>query len=746
MIWGRPSLQTILVVFLLSVGLMACGAPDQATRPTAMDEQGASAQNQPMAAQPQVMGISAEASGQQTRVVLQGNSPLTYTAFLLDEPPVVVVDVGAQATPQALGLTAVENGTVDKIEVESVEGMERLSRVRINLTGRTTYHVAREGDNLVVTLDNLAGSPAKAGLQPSENYDAAYVAPSSQAPGAAVVKAVDFKPLGDTGRTRLMIQTDKSIEPQVLARDEGKTIILSISPASIHPHLVRPLDTTYFRSAVNYIKPAPAKGGGVQFLIRLRDVVPYHLGQKGALTYVDFDSSDMAPRTAALPGPAAVESTAVGAGQAGTAQAKPVTVATAGANEPKVYKGQRISLDFQNADIHNILRLIGEVSGKNVVVSDKVVAKVTLKLKEVPWDQALDIILAANQLGVVESGNVLRIDKIEFLRAEKERMLKEQEIDEQQALKVPLVKQVFTPKYAAVANMKEELDKLKSERGKLTVIGNDIYVEEEPLILAQMADVFNKNDLVAKQILIESRIVEATSTFSRNLGVNWGGDYTINDNPGVVDGTISLYGTGSGGAPGAGGAAVNLISPPSTGLGLGFALATSAFNLDAQLYASEQAGEARIVSAPRILANNDQEVYIKQGQSIPYETSGTTTAPATISYNEAVLELKVKPHIEENGEIISMDIQVTKDSADYSRTTRNPPINKREAKTKLMVRNGQTVVIGGIIIDEKSKSINRVPGLHRIPILGWLFKNDQISDSKLELLIFLTSHIIPVKI
>jgi len=474
--------------------------------------------------------------------------------------------------------------------------------------------------------------------------------------------------------------------------------------------------------------------------------VPYHLGQKGVITYLDFDPSALQPKMVSLPQagpkgtkvPGKAKDTAVGK----TAETK---VVKGGSGSAAKYTGQRISLDFQNADIHNIIRLIGEVSGKNVVVSDRVTGKVTLKLKDVPWDQALDIVLAANQLGMVETGNVLRIDKLDVLRAERERLVQEQTEERELAKDVPLVKKVLTPRYAAVATMKTELEKLKTDRGKITVIGNDIYIEEEPDTLAQMEEVFNKNDQVAKQILIEARIVEALSSFTKNLGVNWGGDYAIDD-PGVVGGSWNLYGTHEAGVAGAGGPAVNLIGPPATGLGIGIALTTGVLNLDAKLYAMEQTGEGRIVSAPRILASNDEEVHIKQGQSIPYETSGTTTSPATITYNEAVLELQVKPHIEENGKIISMDIKVTKDTPDYSRTTRNPPINKREAKTKLMVKNGQTVVIGGIIIDEKSKSINRVPGLHRIPVIGWLFKNYQVSDTKLELLIFLTSNIIPVKI
>lgn len=744
MSWGRPSLKTILVISFLAFGLLACGASDVATRPGAADRSGPS-QSRPAVTKPIMTKMSANVTEHHTRIVLDGNAPLTYTSFMLAQPPVIIVDVSAKAAPAALGLTQIKNGTVEKIEVGPVSGNKKLIRVKISLDKKTNYKVVREGSQLVVMVENLAGTGPPASADKFQIKEVPLT-PQQTSGGTAYVTAVDFKPLDQTGRTRLEIKTSKLVKSEILTKNQGRTIILSLKPARIPQHLTRALDTSFFESAVNYIRPAPAGAQGVRFVIRLRQVVPYHLGQKGVITYLDFDSSALQPKTVSLP-QADPKGTKVPGKAKDIAVEKTVEtkVVKGDSASPVEYKGQKISLDFQNADIHNIIRLIGEVSGKNVVVSDRVMGKVTLKLKDVPWDQALDIILTANQLGMVETGNVLRIDKLDVLRAARERLVQEQTEKREQAKDVPLVKKVLTPRYAAVATMKTELEKLKTDRGKITVIGNDIYIEEEPDTLAQMEEVFNKNDQVAKQILIEARIVEALSSFTKNLGVNWGGDYAIDD-PGVVGGAWNLYGTHEAGVAGAGGPAVNLIGPPATGLGIGIALTTGVLSLDAKLYAMEQTGEGRIVSAPRILASNDEEVHIKQGQSIPYETSGTTTSPATITYNEAVLELRVKPHIEENGKIISMDIKVTKDTPDYSRTTRNPPINKREAKTKLMVKSGQTVVIGGIIIDEKSKSINRVPGLHRIPVIGWLFKNYQVSDTKLELLIFLTSHIIPVKI
>ncbi|MBU2552375.1 MAG: type IV pilus secretin PilQ [Proteobacteria bacterium] len=606
--------------------------------------------------------------------------------------------------------------------------------------------------------------------------------PASPPPAGsrALVTAVDFMPLGNTGRTRLAIRTDYQVTPQISTRDDGGTVVLSLTPARIPSRLTRPLDTTYFRSPVNYIKPAQGAGGRVELYVRLRQVVPYHLGQEGRMTFMDFDPSDVPPPQAVLPrkpvepGPPPAksgEAKPMIAGQEKTAESTESVLEKMGYTSltgPKKYAGARISLDFQNADIHNILRIIGDVSGKNVVVSDKVAGKVTLRLKEVPWDQALDIVLAANQLGVVQRGNVLRIDKLELLKAEKNAII--DEIKKEQEIAVApaaLSKKVFTPKYASVDSMKEVLEKLlpaadkRREGTSLAIIGNDIYVTAEAEIISQMAEVFEKNDKVARQILIESRIVEASTSFTKSLGVNWGGN--VSGRFGGEGELFNLYGAVPGAAissppsgtagvgvtsvgpwGGRGGMGVNLVDPVQYGMGIGFGVLTDWFSLDAKLYAMEETGEGRIVSAPRILAQNDQEVYIKQGQSIPYQTvssEGTKT-----EFRDATLMLSVKPHIEKNGQIITMDITVTKDSPDYSRGANNPPINKREAKTKLMVKDGETVVIGGIIVDNKGRSIKRVPGLHSIPIIGWLFKSRAIEDSKTELVIFLSSHIIPVKL
>ncbi len=743
---AKVLIMITLLIFSLGCAAQVATKMDSITD-VASDEKNINRQSK---ATPDLTRILVANDENQGRVTLQANQRFVYTSFTLSNPPQIIVDFTASASPDILGSTLVNEGMIRKVELSSIEGRKSVHRLKIELAGNTKHQIVRENNDLVITVENPV--MVKSGVADITNrFERTAALPASS--GSARITAINFEPVGKAGATRLSITASTPVEPNIISKDRGLTLVLSLSPASIPSYLIRPLDSRYFNSAVNFITPIKAGEKTVQITMKLRQAVPYHLGQEGLVTYIDFDPSDvlakkMVLRPASAGGPKAVERAA------GKLPKKPAAKKAVPAKKGKQalspaglpYTGQLITLDFQNADIHNILRLIGEVSGMNVVISDRVKGKVTLRLKNVPWDQALDIVLASQNLGVEISGNVMRIDEASKLADEHKKRLIEEETKEK--AKEIQITRILTPKYAAANTMKTLLDPLKGAQGSIKIIGNDIFIKDQEDTLKLMMDVFQKNDRVAKQILIEARIVEASTSFSQNLGVNWGGSWK--DPRGTLGG---LLGTGSlGGAltlnglHGASSHAVNLISPPPTGLALGLHFTTPALDLDANLYAMEQTGEGQIISAPRILANNDQEVYISQGQSIPYETVGTASSASKIDFKEAKLELRVKPHIEENGKIISMEIKVTKETPDFARSARNPPINRREAVTKLMIRDGETVVIGGIIIDEKAKSVNRVPFMHSLPFIGRLFRNSEILDTKVELLIFITAHIIPVKI
>ncbi|MBW2322950.1 MAG: type IV pilus secretin PilQ [Deltaproteobacteria bacterium] len=757
----RRGTTKILLVIALLVLVLGC-ATQMATRPTPMAEKALGQQtvqsSTPVDTKPTLMGVLVNHTGKQSRVVILGNKRLTYTTFELDNPPCINIDLGAEAAPRVLGQTKINNGTLKAVEVLSIDGKKNLHRVKINLGRTTNYKIIREQYNLAVVIDNLSQAE-QAGIQSTSDrtaYDTGSksferVSAAQAGGGVNRILAFGFKPLGEQEGSRLSIRLTGPVTPSVISRDQGRTVILSLSPVRVADTLLRPLDTSYFKSAVDLINPVRVGANVVNLNIRLRQAVPYHLNQTNGYIHVDFDPSQVAPKKIILPSPdvakrpAAVQPRAVAAAR-GEIETRTVSKGALVSPEGRVYSGKLVSLDFQNADIHNILRLIGEVSGKNVVISDRVKGKVTLTLKDVPWDQALDIILASQNLGLEIVGNVLRIEEASRLLEEKKRRQIELELEEKE--REVLITRIWTPKYAGVEKMRTLLEPLKSADGTIKAIGNDIFVKEREDVLQLMEEVFRKNDKATMQILIEARIVEASTSFAKNLGINWGG--TLNDPRGRLGGLLlggSLGGSlTANGLFGATNSAVNLIAAPATGLGLGLSFATAAVDINANLYAMEQSGEGRIVSAPRILANNDEEVFIKQGQSIPFETTATVNEPSKIDFKEAELKLEVTPHIEENGKIISMKITVTKDTPDFARSARNPPINTRQASTKLMVRDGETVVIGGIIIDDRSRVSNRVPWIHNVPILGWLFKSQEVMDSTVELLIFITAHIIPVKI
>jgi type IV pilus assembly protein PilQ len=317
----------------------------------------------------------------------------------------------------------------------------------------------------------------------------------------------------------------------------------------------------------------------------------------------------------------------------------------------------------------------------------------------------------------------------------------------------------------------EELKKLATARGKIVAVGNDIYVEDESGAIGTMVQLFMRVDRATRQVLIESRIVEAKTNVVEELGVQWGGGYS--GSPGTLNGfpRIGRNWDRSGGVlavgESTGGGVVGLADiAGAASLGFGYINRAGSLILNARLNASENNKESRTISAPRIMAANDQTVSIKQGVQIPYGSGGSATNPQNIEFKEAALELKVTPHIEENGQIITLDINLKNDSLTRiervnsgslgdnvvglrlnSRSVKEDiGININEAKTKLMVRDGDTVVIGGILKDSQGSESNRVPGLHRLPLLGWMFQDNQVLNSKEELLIFITANIIPLSI
>ena len=417
------------------------------------------------------------------------------------------------------------------------------------------------------------------------------------------------------------------------------------------------------------------------------------------------------------------------------------------------YVGRRISLDFQQADISNVLRLIAEVSGFNIVIGDGVKSKVTMKLVSVPWDQALDMILKMNGLGKIKQGNILWIDTLASIakQEDEEARAKDAKIKAED-----LVDRVFYIRNLQATELMTSLRQNLSPRGLMQISQgtNALVVRDTETKMAVLKQLIEGLDLEVPQVQIEARIVQADTVYARGLGVQWG---IVNTDIGTN--TFSSVGNLTGAfAPAAGTGStviprdflVNLPAqvaglPSVPGIGYTFGKLAPGFALDLRLSAGEVLGLAKVIAAPKITTLDKREAKISQGESIPFQTTSLQGTQTT--FVDANLELNVTPQItsrdpREIGKQIMMRVRATRNAVGARSNPAGPSIDRREANTQVIVRDGETMVIGGVFIDTQNNNVQGVPYLSRIPVLGWLFKNKSESVSKQELLIFLTPSIV----
>jgi type IV pilus assembly protein PilQ len=437
----------------------------------------------------------------------------------------------------------------------------------------------------------------------------------------------------------------------------------------------------------------------------------------------------------------------------------PMQVGGIGAN--RKYSGRRIDLDFKDADIHNILRLLSEVGNVNVIVADDVSGTVTIKMRGVPWDQALDVILSAKSLGMTRRGNLIRVAPESVLEKEREMAIARQK---QKVQLAPLETRLIPVSYGEAPEMSTKISELLSERGKVTVDSrtNIMIVRDVTENLDDIEELVRSLDSQTPQVLIEARIVEATTAFSTELGIQWGASMVMSSQTGNPTGLVfpsdmSIAGGATDGSAPTGGLSpfarsvpnpnyvVNLPAPAGTGQGAAVGMSMGSlggnFNLALRLSAFESTGDVRIISSPRILTLDNQQAQIAQGTSIPY--SQVSAQGVNTAFQEAKLQLQVTPHVTSDG-AVAMDVQITRDEPDFNQTSArgDPTILKRQAKTHLLVQDGHTAVIGGIYTRNTGHGLEQVPFFGDIPILGVLFKHTSYRDARQELLIFLTPRIV----
>jgi len=399
------------------------------------------------------------------------------------------------------------------------------------------------------------------------------------------------------------------------------------------------------------------------------------------------------------------------------------------------YTGKKISLDFQGADIANMIRLIADVSKMNIVMGEDVKGKVTLRLINVPWDQALDIVLKMNNLGQIREGNILRISTLANITRQQD---EEARAKETKVRAEDLVTKIFRINFAKAEDLQNTVTKLLSPRGDITVDKrtNAIIVKDIEKNVSEAGDLISTLDTQTPQVMIEARIVQIKPNFKRELGVQWGADFNT-----VSNGSLIGVGNATANSPinaPTSDFAVNLPAAFNLG-GIGFTfgrLTANPFNLDLRLSAGESQGMTRIISTPKISVLDNEEAKIEQGESIPFQT--TSDQGTQTQFIDANLSLTVTPHISPDGSIV-MDIKISKNApGETIPGAAGPSILKKEATTKILIQNGETAVIGGIYEKEDTESVSGIPYLMDIPFMGWLFKRTEKRENTSELLVFIT--------
>ncbi len=737
-----------------------------------------------------------------TRVVMDASEPLTYTAVKHQFPLGVVLYFPDTSLSGIAETLTPKSALIGSIHTSVLKRTKPSSRIEIRLNKDIPYRVTRMANQVVVAF--AAGMEAKTEeasrslrtAQQDEEMDAtaqvvaqtpsgkktaeaAPVPPSpsqtaaaakedvsepytkSETPAVAsrpaVVSRIDFE-VKEGGKSRVTVETDRKVRYEADKISEKK-LVLKLFDTKIPKFQKRPLITTRFDSAVDRVVPVQTEGMGdtAVIAVELREAIPYRVHQDESVCIIDLEASSVPPR----PMPEAEKAAWIQAMKQTVKETQSAVVTPPKTKTPeqpviatggKIYSGQKISLDFQDADIHNIFRILHEVSGKNFVIGDDVKGRVTLKLVNVPWDQVLDLILNMNKLGTVIDDNVVRIATLATLEAEQKALAQKTRADEAAKELEPLVTEYIKLNYADAATIKTHVDEAKSARGKVTIdkSTNMIIIKDEKEAIENAKQLIATIDeatqeIATRQVMIEARIVEADSSFTRDLGVQWGGDYT---NAGGRS-TSQLFGAqrgefSSGGSPGGSSPNFGVNLPPSSitsGLGFNFGwIAGATWNLNLRLLAMENQGKGRTISSPKVLTLDNKPATIKQVTKIPFQVIEDNTT--SIKTEEAGITLSVTPQITRD-ERIRMVIHAEKGAPDWSNTVKgNPAIDTNTADTELFVNDGQTIVIGGILTTVDTLSEARTPFLHQVPVLGWLFKQQQTVRNKDELLIFITPTII----
>jgi len=632
-------------------------------------------------------------------------APRGYT---IEQPARIALDL--PGVSNALGTKNRELGVGNARSVTVVEAKDR-TRLIINLTNLAPYSTRVVGNDLYVLVGEGAKRSASV-AQPVAEAASVVSTPAAKiyAPIGKAISNIDFQ-RGEQGEGNVVITlSDASVSPDI--QEQGGKIRLDFAKTQLPESLRVRLDVKDFATPVQFVS---ATGSADKASIVIEptgsyDYLAYQTDNKLTLSIKPLSQDDVEKRK----------------------------------SERFAYTGEKLSLNFQDIDVRSVLQLIADFTDLNLVASDTVQGNITLRLQNVPWDQALDLVLKTKGLDKRKVGNVLLVAPADEIAARERQELESQK---QIAELAPLRRELIQVNYAKASDMAKLFQSVTSadgtadERGSITVDDrtNSIIAYQTQVRLDELRRIVSQLDIPVRQVMIEARIVEANVDYDKALGVEWRG-VSLGDNNFVVGGTNSLI-KGSDPLDFQAGTFVDLgAAGANTGLNLGFI--TNNTLLDLELSAMEKTGNGEVVSQPKVVTSDKETAKILKGSEVPYQEASSSGATST-SFKEAALSLEVTPQITPDNRII-MEVKVTKDAPDFSNAASSggvPSINKNEVNAKVLVADGETIVIGGVFSNTQSKSVDKVPLLGDIPFIGAMFRRDVVKNSKSELLVFLTPRI-----
>ncbi|MCC2957880.1 type IV pilus secretin PilQ family protein [Massilia sp. IC2-477] len=650
--------------------------------------------------------------------------------FSITSPARIALDFGA--TGNATGKASQDINLGDVRSLNLVQAGER-TRLVLNLARALNYATAIDGKSVIVTVEGSGGVAQAVNA-------AGLPAASSPAPAARqVLRDLDFR-RGSNGEGRVVVDLPNG-QVGVDVRQAGNQVIVDFLRTGLPETLRRRLDVTDFGTPVTRVTTT-SQGENVRMVIDAQGAWEQSVYQSDTQLIVDVR-------------PVKEDPNRVGGAATG-------------------YRGEKLSFNFQNVEVRAALQAIADISGLNIIASDSVTGNLTLRLRDVPWDQALDVVLQAKGLDMRKNGNVLWIaPKEELLTKEKLELEQRAQIADLEPLrseifqlnyqKVEAFRTVFGLDASGASTAADSKNRVLSKRGSAIIDPrtNQLFVTDIASKIEDIRKLIQKTDVASKQVLIEARLVEANDGFSRNLGAKLGfndmralrgGDqgYSIGGNNRVaIGGNLTGIGQDTLQTPDKGDAYTNttLVNLPAAGIAginpanIAFSLFSSADNrfLNLELSALEADGKGKIISNPRVVTEDRQVAVIEQGVELPFQVA-TSSGATSITFKKANLRLEVTPQITPDGNVV-LDVDVNKDSKGEE-TRAGPAINTQHVKTKVMVENGGTVVLGGIYQQTERNNENKVPLLGDVPVLGYLFKSTGRESTKTELLVFITPKIV----